>query len=63
MPYDFFARRRISAVGLTACLVSERLKVILYASVPENTVGTDLSDGPPVFGQFSIAQRRLAREL
>jgi hypothetical protein len=42
-------------------LVRERVRIILDASVPEKTVSTDLSDGPPVFGRFSVAQRRLAR--
>ena len=46
-----------------ACLVGERVRVILDASVPEKAVGTDLLDGPPVFGWFSVAQRRLAREV
>jgi hypothetical protein len=44
-------------------LVSERVGVILDASVPEKAVGTDLSDGLPVFRRFSVAQRRLAREV
>ncbi len=48
---------------LRACLVSERVRVTLDASVPEKALGTDLSDGPPVFGRFSVAQRRLAREV
>jgi hypothetical protein len=38
---------RVSVV-VRAFLVSERVGVILDASVPEKAVGTDLSDGLPV---------------
>jgi hypothetical protein len=48
---------------LRAWLVSEWVRVLLGASVPEKAVGTELSDGPPVFGRFSVAQRRVAREV
>jgi hypothetical protein len=48
---------------LATMLVSERVRVILDASVPQKAVCTDLSDGPPVFGRSSVAQRRLARDV
>ena len=49
--------------AVRACLVSERVRVTLDASVPEKVVCADLSDDPPAFGRFSVAQRRLAREV
>jgi hypothetical protein len=42
---------------LRACLVSERVRVILGASVPEKAVCADLSDGPPVFSDGSLLLR------
>jgi hypothetical protein len=47
---------RVSVV-VRACLVGERVRVILDASVPEKAVGTDLSDGPPVFSDGSLLLR------
>jgi hypothetical protein len=41
-----------------AYLVRERVGAILYASVHEKAVGTDLSDGLPVFGRFSVCSEK-----